>query len=145
MSSRPILLSGILILVAVAGIWVWHLSTHEPMSAFRDFPWTYVTEATAGHDPVIIIDRGTIDGPASVQTSDGATAWPAYAIPANLVPLRDGKPYVIPLIGEGPEAHTPRIPHLGRPLNGREMHLLDRVQTDEGRERLDAFRKGVEP
>jgi hypothetical protein len=144
MSSRPMLLWGLLILVAMAGVWIWRLSTQEPMSAWKDFPWTYITEAAVGSDEArVIINRGEITGPASVvDETNGQTAWPAFIHPdPAVVPQIDGKPCIFPLIPQGDRARTPVIPTLGRPLTQSEIQGVERYLTPEGRERMDVFRK----
>lgn len=143
MTSRPILLWGLLILVAMAGVWIWHLTTQEPMSAWKDFPWTYITEAAMGSDETrVIINRGEITGPASVvDEANGQPAWPAFIHPdAAVVPLVSGKPCIFPLIPQGDHARTPVIPSLGRPLTQSEIQGVVRYLTPEGQERMDAFR-----
>jgi hypothetical protein len=141
MSNRPIILTVVLVVVAMAGIWIWRLTTAEPMSSFRDFPWTYITEAAMGTDEkLVIIDRGTITGPANVlDTGTNATAWPAFTFPG--LPLVDGKALIFPVIPEGDHSRTPVIPALGRPLNQNEIDQLVRFQIPEGHERMEAFRK----
>jgi hypothetical protein len=144
MSSRLILLCGLFILVAAAGIWIWRLSTHEPMAGWRDFPWTYITESAMGGDESrVIINRGEINGPASViDEVTGQTAWPAYIHPdPNVVPLIDGKPCIIPLIEENNAVRTPVLKALRRPLTPTEINGLQRFQIDEGRVRMELFRK----
>ena len=144
MPSRPVLLSGLLILVAAAGVWVWHLSTHEPMSGWKDFPWTFITEAAVGPDESrVIISRGSIEGPASVvDEATGQTAWPAYIHPdPAVVPFIQGKPCIFPLIPNGNLARTPVIPSMKRPLNAAELAGVQRYFTPEGSERMAAFRK----
>lgn len=144
MLSRPVILCGILILVAAAGIWVWRLSTQEPMAGWKDFPWTYVTEAAMGSDETrVIINRGTVNGPSSVvDEATGETAWPAYIHPdPAVVPLSNGKPCVFPLIPNGNLSRTPVIPSLKRPLNAKELAGVQRYFTPEGAERMAAFRK----
>jgi len=144
MPSRLVLLSGLLILVAAAGIWVWRMYTREPMSGWKDFPWTYITEAAMGSDETrVVIDRGTINGPPSVvDEASGTTAWPAYIHPdPQVVPLIDGKPCIFPLIPNGNLARTPVIPSLKRPLTASELAGVQRYFTPEGQARMDAFRK----
>lgn len=143
MSSRLTILTVSLVLVAAAGMWLWRLAGAEPMASFRDFPWTYISEAKMGSDEsAVVITRGSINGPPSVSDAAGATAWPAYVHPdPHVVPLIDGKPCIIPLISDGNTTRTPVIRSLKRPLTHQEMNGLVRYVTPEGRERMDAFRK----
>lgn len=143
MSRRLAILSAALILVAAAGIWLWRLAAAEPMAAFHDFPWTYISEAAMGGDAsAVVIVRGSINGPPSVTDAAGATAWPAYVHPdPHVVPYIDGRPLIIPLITDGNATRSPVIRSLKRPLTQQEMNGLVRYFTPEGRERMDAFRK----
>jgi len=141
MPLRPIALSLLLVAVVVAAWWLWRAQASEPMAGFRDFPWTYIAEP--GADPArVVVCRGAITGPPSTTDGTGATAWPAYVHPeAAVVPLIGGRPCIIPLITEAGGSRTPVIPGLGRPLTRPEIDKLVRYQTDEGRARMDAFRK----
>lgn len=148
MAKRPIILVALLLVVAVAAVMLWRASTREPMADFRDFPWTYITEAGVGSDESkVIIDRGEITGPASViDPASGATAWPAFVHPdPKVVPLVDGKPVIFPLIPQGQGSRTPVITAIGRPLTQREIEHATRYFTREGRERMDAFTKEQKP
>lgn len=147
MSSRAVILTVILVAVAAAGIWVWRLTTAEPMGGFRDFPWTYITEANVGADETrVIINRGTINGPTSVEDeASGQIAWPAFVHPdPTVVPLIDGRQVIFPLIPVGNGSRTPVIPGLKRPLKQREMEGAVRYFDSEGRKRMDAFRKEMD-
>ncbi|MBN8524965.1 MAG: hypothetical protein J0M02_06505 [Planctomycetes bacterium] len=137
------LLLGLLV-VAGTGVWLWRVNTVEPMASFRDFPWTYITEAAMGTDENrVIIDRGHINGPTSViDAASGQTAWPAYIHPdPAVVPLVAGKPLIFPLMPNGNGMRSPVLAPLGRPLNQREIETVERYLTPEGRDRMDAFRK----
>ena len=143
MSRRQVLLFGILLLVAGAAVWLWRTSSAEPLAAFRTFPYTYISESAAGYDETaVILDRGSIDGPPSIEVAaSGATAWPAFVDPSGkLIPTKDGKPYIFPLIPNGNTSRTPVIKPLGRPLTGSEIDGMVRYQTTEGAKRMEAFR-----
>jgi hypothetical protein len=133
-----------LVLAVFCCIWLWRLDTAEPMAGFRDFPWTYITESDVGSDESRVqISRGSINGPASiVDPSTDQTAWPAFIHPdPAVVPLIDGKPCIFPLIPMGNGSRTPVLPPLRRPLTQKEIDGVQRYQTPEGRQRMDAFRK----
>jgi hypothetical protein len=142
MTTRQILLMAALLASAAAAVWLWKASTSEPMGAFRTFPYTYISEAKAGYDETaVVIHRGTIDGPASVEDENG-TAWPAYTDPTGkIIPLKGDKPFLVPVIPAGDSARTPVIKALGRPLKQEEIYNLVKYQTPEGAERMAAFRK----
>ena len=143
---RIALLIALPLLVAIGAAWLWHLYLAEPMASFRTFPYTYISEAGAGYDAsAVVIDTGSIDGPASVST-DGLTAWPAYTDPSGMiVPLKGGKPYILPLIPAGDVMRTPLVKPLGRALTAREIDRLVRYQTAEGAVRMAAFRSEMLP
>ena len=144
MTTRPIVLTLCLIAAAAVAILVWRQYTSEPAGAFRDFPWTYITEKSCGPDESrVIINRGEITGPASVtDEACGETAWPAFIHPdPAVVPLVGGKPVIFPLIPSGNGSRTPVVPTLNRPLSQSEIQGVVRFFTPEGRERMDAFRK----
>ncbi len=143
MNKRTFLLIAVLAALALVGVWVWRTATAEPMAAFREFPYTYITESAGGYDASkVVVTRGSITGPAASLDADGTTAWPAYIHPDDkVVPRQDGKPYIIPLIAHGTSLSTPRIAPLGRPLNAREIADLERYQTPEGSERMAKFRQ----
>lgn len=144
MASRPIVLGIVLAGVAAAGAWMWRLGAREPLAEFRDFPWTYITEAATGPDETrVIIDRGSIGGPPSVvEAATGATAWPAYVHPdPAVVPLIGGKPCIFPVVPAGSRARTPAIPSLRRPLTADELAGARRYLTPEGAARMAAFRE----
>ena len=145
MHARTIKLVVVLAVVASVGVWVWRQTVAEPLSEFRDFPYTYITEAAAGYDETqVIISRGEIVGPPQVETDKGAIAWPIYIHPdANVIPRQNGKPYLIPMITVGVSQHTPRIAPLGRMLTPSETSNLVRYQTTEGEERMAKFRKDM--
>lgn len=143
MTTRPIILTLCLIAVAAIAVLVWRQYTSEPAAAFRDFPWTYITEKACGTDESrVIIHRGVIAGPSNVvDEASGETAWPAYVHPdPTVVPLVGGKPCIFPLISHGTGSRTPVIPSLKRPLSQNEILGVVRYFTPEGRERMDAFR-----
>jgi hypothetical protein len=143
MTTRPIVLTLCLIAVAAIAVLVWRQYTSEPAGAFRDFPWTYISEKDCGTDESrVIIHRGEITGPASVtDEASGETAWPAFIHPdPAVVPLVGGKPVIFPVIAQGNSARTPVIPGLKRPLNPGELLGVVRYFTPEGRDRMDAFR-----
>ncbi len=143
MTTRPIVLTLCLIAVAAIAVLVWRQYTSEPASAFRDFPWTYITEKACGPDESrVIIHRGEVTGPANVvDEASRETAWPAYVHPdAAVVPLVGGKQVIIPLIEEGDRVRTPVLRPLGRTLKPAEIEGLVRYQTDEGKTRMEAFR-----
>lgn len=146
MAARPVILTCVFVAVLAAALWVWRLSTAQPAGEFRDFPWTFITEAAMSADPAhVLIDRGTIEGPLTiVDPTTGDTAWPAFIHPdPAVVPLVDGKPLIIPLIHEGQFGRTPVIPALKRPLSRAEIEGLRRYFTPEGTERMAVFRKGM--
>lgn len=143
MTTRPIILTLCLIAVAAIAVLVWRQYTSEPAGAFRDFPWTYITEKACGTDESrVIIHRGEITGPASVtEETSGETAWPAYVHPdPAVVPLVGGKHVIIPLVEQGDRVRTPVLQSLGRALKPTEIEGLVRYQTDEGSSRMAAFR-----
>jgi len=147
MSSRLTKLCICLVAVAAIAVLIWRQYTSEPMSGFRDFPWTYITERACGGDASrVIINRGEITGPPSVvDETSGETAWPAFIHPdPAVVPLVDGKPCIFPLIPQGDRTRTPLIPSLKRPLTQAEILGVERFFTAEGRERMDAFRKELD-
>lgn len=147
MRLRGYVLCGILVAVAGAGLWLWRHATTGPMDAFRTFPYTYITAAAAGYDPAaVVIDRGQIDGPPSVQVEPGgAIAWPAFIDPGGrIVPAKDGRPYIFPVITDGTASRTPVLAPIGRALRGPEIDAMVRYQTAEGAERLAAFRREMQ-
>lgn len=146
MPARQWMIAGALAAAALLLVGLWRSATAEPMAGFRDFPWTYVTEGMAGYDPSrVVIARGEITGPQSVEDASGATAWPAYVHPdPKVVPLKDGKPYIFPVIDDGHSQRTPVILPLKRPLNAREIGQARRFQTPEGEERLQRFRQEMQ-
>lgn len=144
MKSNPVILGIVLVLLIAAGIWIWRSASREPMSGFKDFPWTYIAEPATGTDPArVIVVRGQINGPASTtDPASGEIAWPAYVHPdAAIVPLVDGKPVIFPIIPNGLYARTPVIPTLKRPLTRQELEGAVRFQTPEGQARMEAFHK----
>lgn len=147
MPNRQIVLISILVVAVIAAVALWRASAAEPLAAFRTFPYTYIAEAAAGYDAAaVVIDRGTIAGRPSVQDAEGRTAWPAYIDPTGqVVPAKDGKPYLIPLVLDGTTTRTPVIKPIGRALKPAEIDALARYQTAEGAERLEAFRKEYHP
>lgn len=149
MNRRRLLLALSLILIGGAvSIVLWRQATSEPLASFRDFPHTYLTESGVGYDPLrIVIGRGSITGEPSIpDPASGATAWPAYCDPTGtIVPLQDGRPFLIPLIAEGSTVRTPVIAPLRRTLNGKEIAMLMRYQTAEGAALMDAFRTEFAP
>lgn len=143
MPVRLVVLGSILVLAALTAAWLWRTSTVEPLASFRDFPWTYITEAGTGPDQSrVIIHRGSISGPASLlDEASGQRAWPAYVHPdPAVIPLMDGRPCIFPVIPDGTQSRTPVIPSLRRPLTTHELAAAQRFLTPEGAERMAAFR-----
>lgn len=138
MSPRHALLA-VLAIAAIAGVVLLNRPSGDPLPEMADMPYAFITASAAGYDPArLTIVRGSSTPPRSVAVGD-EIAWPAYRIddPA-VVPLRDGRPWIFPLI-EG--QRSPPLPPAGRVLSGPALAAARPYLTAEGEAMLQRFRE----
>ena len=144
--ARILLLVAILGLLIAVAIIRWRWANTDPLQPFDTFPHTYIRVSDAGYDVErVVVVRGRHQLP-SVNT-DAGTAWPAYVCPdAGVVPQKDGKPYIFPLIeSTRGNATTPPLPPGNQPLSKHSIRTCVPYRTAEGQQILNSCAKVFTP
>lgn len=138
MTTVHLSILGGVVLLAVVGMLILSRPAGDPLPEMTNMPYAFITVSSAGYDPDrVTIVRGSSTPPLSVAVG-AETAWPAYRIDdAKVVPLRDGQPYIFPLI-DG--QHSSPLPPSGRVLAGSDLSVARPYLTPEGAAMLQRFR-----
>lgn len=136
---HPLVLALVAVL-AIAAIAIHLRGEQDPLPEMADMPFAFITVASAGYDPArVVVWHGSSTPPRSLEV-EGETAWPAYRADPAIVPERDGRPYLFPMIDDGGGPRSPPIPPKGFVISGTAPGQCSPYVTPEGQAKLDAFR-----